>query len=82
VPSQILIAEDEPNLRRVLAAQLQRDGYEVLLAELTDAEGALTNARLQMADAHVAARIALTQLRHALGRDQREQKAQRAGVGP
>jgi DNA-binding NtrC family response regulator len=30
---QILIAEDEPNLRRVLGAQLQRDGYEVLLAE-------------------------------------------------
>jgi DNA-binding NtrC family response regulator len=29
---QILIAEDEPNLRRVLGAQLQRDGYEVLLA--------------------------------------------------
>ncbi len=26
---QILIADDEPNLRRVLAAQLQRDGYEV-----------------------------------------------------
>jgi DNA-binding NtrC family response regulator len=33
VPKQILIAEDEPNLRRVLAAQLQRDGHEVLLAE-------------------------------------------------
>jgi len=30
---QILIAEDEPNLRRVLGAQLQRDGYDVLLAE-------------------------------------------------
>ena len=30
---QILIADDEPNLRRVLGAQLQRDGYDVLLAE-------------------------------------------------
>jgi nitrogen regulation protein NR(I) len=36
---QILIADDEPNLRRVLGAQLQRDGYEVLLAE--DGEEAL-----------------------------------------
>ncbi|MFW6050374.1 MAG: sigma-54-dependent transcriptional regulator [Myxococcota bacterium] len=26
---QILIADDEPNLRRVLTAQLERDGYEV-----------------------------------------------------
>ncbi|MEZ4247596.1 MAG: sigma-54 dependent transcriptional regulator [Polyangiales bacterium] len=26
---QILVADDEPNLRRVLAAQLQREGYEV-----------------------------------------------------
>ncbi|MBX3246606.1 MAG: sigma-54-dependent Fis family transcriptional regulator [Myxococcales bacterium] len=26
---QILVADDEPNLRRVLAAQLARDGYEV-----------------------------------------------------
>ena len=36
---QILIADDEANLRRVLGAQLQRDGYEVLLAE--DGEQAL-----------------------------------------
>ena len=36
---QILIADDEANLRRVLGAQLQRDGYEVLLAE--DGEEAL-----------------------------------------
>jgi len=36
---QILIADDEPNLRRVLGAQLQRDGYDVLLAE--DGEMAL-----------------------------------------
>ena len=36
---QILLADDEANLRRVLGAQLQRDGYEVLLAE--DGEQAL-----------------------------------------
>jgi two-component system, NtrC family, response regulator AtoC len=30
--TRILIADDEPNLRRVLAAMLQRDGYEVLQA--------------------------------------------------
>ncbi|HEY8430096.1 MAG TPA: sigma-54 dependent transcriptional regulator [Sandaracinaceae bacterium] len=30
---QILVADDEPNLRRVLAAQLQRDGYEVIAVE-------------------------------------------------
>ncbi len=30
---QILIADDEVNLRKVLAAQLARDGYEVLQAE-------------------------------------------------
>jgi len=36
---QILIADDEPNLRRVLSAQLARDGYEVHTAE--DGEEAL-----------------------------------------
>jgi nitrogen regulation protein NR(I) len=36
---QILIADDEPNLRRVVGAQLQRDGYDVLFAE--DGEQAL-----------------------------------------
>jgi two-component system, NtrC family, response regulator AtoC len=30
---QILIADDEPNLRRVLTAQLERDGYEVHAVE-------------------------------------------------
>ncbi len=30
---QILIVDDEPNLRRVLAAQLSRDGYDVHTAE-------------------------------------------------
>jgi nitrogen regulation protein NR(I) len=36
---QILIADDEPNLRKVLSAQLQRDGYEVQAVE--DGEAAL-----------------------------------------
>lgn len=36
---QILVVDDEPNLRRVLAAQLERDGYDVHTAE--DGEGAL-----------------------------------------
>ncbi len=30
--AKILVADDEPNLRRVLTAILQRDGYEVLQA--------------------------------------------------
>jgi nitrogen regulation protein NR(I) len=30
---QVLIVDDEPNLRRILAAQLSRDGYDVLTAE-------------------------------------------------
>jgi outer membrane protein TolC len=37
--------------------------------ELTDAETTLTNARIQLADAYISARIALVQLGHALGRD-------------
>jgi DNA-binding NtrC family response regulator len=36
---QVLVADDEPNLRRVLAAQLARDGFEVQTAE--DGEQAL-----------------------------------------
>ena len=36
---QILVVDDEANLRRVLAAQLARDGYEVHAAE--DGEAAL-----------------------------------------
>ena len=34
---QILVADDEPNLRRVLRAQLERDGWEVTTAEDGDA---------------------------------------------
>jgi nitrogen regulation protein NR(I) len=30
---QVLIVDDEPNLRRILSAQLTRDGYDVLSAE-------------------------------------------------
>ena len=36
---QILVVDDEPNLRRVLAAQLSRDGYDVHTAD--DGEQAL-----------------------------------------
>ncbi len=36
---QVLVADDEPNLRRVLAAQLSRDGFDVHVAE--DGEQAL-----------------------------------------
>jgi outer membrane protein len=70
-------AEESYRVRR----ELFRAG-RATLAELSDSESTLTNARLQMADAHIAARIALAQLRHALGRDQRDLKAQRAVAGP
>jgi two-component system response regulator AtoC len=30
---QVLIVDDEPNLRKILSAQLSRDGYEVMTAE-------------------------------------------------
>src|SRR6202142_2457921 len=32
-PKQVLIVDDEPNLRKILSAQLTRDGYDVLTAE-------------------------------------------------
>src|ERR1700744_3569725 len=31
--TQVLIVDDEPNLRKILSAQLSRDGYDVLTAE-------------------------------------------------
>ncbi|HET9931015.1 MAG TPA: sigma-54 dependent transcriptional regulator, partial [Polyangiaceae bacterium] len=40
---QILVVDDEPNLRRVLTAQLERDGYDVHTAE--DGEQALSTLR-------------------------------------
>src|SRR6187200_789136 len=30
---QVLIVDDEPNLRKILSAQLSRDGYDVMTAE-------------------------------------------------
>src|SRR5882757_3795507 len=30
---QVLIVDDEPNLRKILSAQLARDGYDVMTAE-------------------------------------------------
>ncbi len=47
VRKQILVVDDEPNLRRVLSAQLARDGYEVLAAE--DGEQGLA----MLADHHI-----------------------------
>ncbi|HMJ10119.1 MAG TPA: sigma-54 dependent transcriptional regulator [Polyangiaceae bacterium] len=44
---QILVVDDEPNLRRVLSAQLTRDGYDVHTAE--DGEQALQ----MLADHHI-----------------------------
>ena len=40
---QVLIVDDEPNLRKILSAQLTRDGYDVLTAE--DGEQGLTALR-------------------------------------
>ncbi len=48
---QVLIVDDEPNLRKILAAQLSRDGYEVLLAE--DGEQGLAMLRENHIDAVV-----------------------------
>src|SRR3954452_17417739 len=39
MPERVLIVDDEPNLRKVLGAHLQREGYEVVLAP--DGEAAL-----------------------------------------
>jgi two-component system, NtrC family, response regulator AtoC len=40
---QVLIVDDEPNLRKILSAQLSRDGYDVLTAE--DGEQGLAQLR-------------------------------------
>jgi len=61
----MVAAEESYRVRR----ELFRAGRSTLV-ELTDAETELTTARLQLADAHVAAHISLVQLNHALGRDQ------------
>jgi outer membrane protein len=66
-------AEESYRVRR----ELYRAGRAPLV-EVTDAETELTNARLQMADSHIQARIALVQLRHALGRDQGDGRARQS----
>jgi len=52
---QVLVADDEPNLRRVLSAQLSRDGFDVHVAE--DGEQALK----VLADHHID--VVITDLR-------------------
>ncbi len=47
-PRQILVVDDEPNLRRVLGAQLSRDGYEV--HAVADGEEALRILQEQYVD--------------------------------
>ncbi len=62
--TQLTSAEESQRVR----TELFRAGRGTLV-ELTDAETALTNARANLADAYIMARIALVQLNHALGRD-------------
>src|SRR3954464_3502035 len=66
---QVLIVDDEPNLRKILAAQLSRDGYDVLLAE--DGEQGLSLLRehhidLVVTDLKMPKVDGMTLLRHAL----------------
>jgi outer membrane protein TolC len=68
VSAQTLAAAEESYRVRL---ELFRAG-RATLGELTDAQTELTRARLELVNAHVAARIALTQLHHALGRDQKQ----------
>jgi outer membrane protein TolC len=67
-------AEESYRVRR----ELYRAGRAPLI-EVTNAETELTAARLQMADSHIGARVSLAELRHALGRDQRD-GSRRSGV--
>jgi outer membrane protein TolC len=65
VSSHVLAAAEEGyRVRR----ELFRAGRATLV-EVTDAETELTRARIDLVNAHVGARIALAELRHALGRD-------------
>ena len=57
-------AEEGYRVRR----ELYRAGRATTV-EVTDAETELTRARIELVDAHVSARVALAELRHALGRD-------------
>jgi CheY-like chemotaxis protein len=47
---QVLIVDDEPNLRKILCAQLSRDGYDVLTAAWDRAERGRSGARGSCAD--------------------------------
>jgi len=69
---QVLIVDDEPNLRKILAAQLSRDGYDVLLAE--DGEEGLATLRehhidLMITDLRMPRVDGMTLLREALRED-------------
>ena len=69
---QVLIVDDEPNLRKILAAQLSRDGYDVLTAE--DGEQGLTILRenhvdLVVTDLKMPKVDGMTLLREALRED-------------
>lgn len=48
---KVLIADDSPTIRRLVAARLAADGYQVIEAE--DGEEALTLARAEHPDAYV-----------------------------
>ncbi len=57
-PTKILVADDEPNLRRVLTALLRREGHDVVQAatgleaieRLADADVVITDLRMPGAD--------------------------------
>jgi CheY-like chemotaxis protein len=57
-PAKILVADDEQNLRRVLAALLRRDGHEVVQAangqeaieRLADVDVVITDLRMPLVD--------------------------------
>jgi nitrogen regulation protein NR(I) len=69
---QVLIVDDEPNLRKILSAQLSRDGYDVLTAE--DGEQGLAQLRehhidLVITDLKMPKIDGMTLLKQALGED-------------
>ncbi len=69
---QVLIVDDEPNLRKILSVQLSRDGYDVLTAE--DGEQGLTYLRdhhidLVITDLKMPKVDGMTLLRRALQED-------------
>jgi two-component system, OmpR family, alkaline phosphatase synthesis response regulator PhoP len=51
-PRRVLVVDDQPHVRRIVSAKLQKAGYEVLVAE--DGEEALAMAREQRPDVLVA----------------------------